>query len=187
MLNRHPSLQTVDLDSTLSCVDWKHWGTGRQIEQHPWLEIHVSTCLAEQWKSLFVSPEITDRDFQTQLLIFTLWIRQFGLISDAPLVYVHLCIYRSGLVCTVWKVFRLRGENSEMQIPPESHCCILMFHWIWALKALQYHWVFCTYSLNGLCKILNCELNFPCMLVFFPFPFETRYWRWSPYSGKWLF
>lgn len=79
-----------------------------------------------------------------------------------PSVYVQ----GSGLVSTVWKVSRLRGKNSWMQIPPESCRSILMFHWIRALKPLQYHWVFYACSLNGLCKVVNCELNFPCTLIF---------------------
>ena len=53
-----------------------------------------------------------------------------------------------------------------MRIPAESRCFILIIHWVWALKPPQHHWVFCACRLNGLCKVLNCELNFPCTLVF---------------------
>lgn len=62
-----------------------------------------------------------------------------------------------------------------------------MLHWFWALKPPQYHWVFCACSLNGLCKSTELWAQFAMHTHLFHFPFETRYWRWSSYSGKWLF
>lgn len=79
-------------------------------------------------------------------------------------MFIFVCVQNVSLA--LWKVYRLKRKNSWMQISLESCCSIFMFHWIWALKPLQYHWVFCACSLNGLCKVLNCELNFPCTLIF---------------------
>lgn len=52
-----------------------------------------------------------------------------------------------------------------MQTPLVGLCSVLIFYWIWALKPEQYNWVFFACSLNGLCKVLNCALNFLCRLV----------------------
>lgn len=101
------------------------------------------------------------------------------LANQCMLVYTHL-IWGTWVASTVWKVFRLMKMNSLMQIPTESPRSILMFHWFWALKPLQYHWVFCACSLNGLCKSTESWAQFPMHTHLFHFPVETRYWRWSP-------
>lgn len=115
-----------------SAVDWEHWGTSGQIEQHPWLEIYVSTCLAEQWTSLFVFPEITDRDFHTHLLISALWPRQFWLISAclcSPPNYLcsSVCAQESGLVSTAWKVLHLDATPCSKSLLYLDHPLNLRF------------------------------------------------------------
>lgn len=77
-----------------------------------------------------------------------------------------------------------------MQIPAESHCFILMIHWIWALKLLQYHWVFCACSLNGLCKVLNAS-SISHARSSFPFPIWDKilemiplFWQVAVYKWK---
>lgn len=81
---------------------------------------------------------------------------------SCPSAYVQ----RSGLVSAARKVFRWRERTVGCKSSLKSHRSILMYHWIRALKPLRYRWVFCACSLNGLCKVLNCGLNFPCTLIF---------------------
>lgn len=117
---------------------------------------------------------------------FALWTWQFWLISVCGCTLL-ICVEGSGKVSTVWKVFRLTGMNIWMQIPPERSCSILMFYWFWALKPLRYHWVFCAWSLNGLCKSIELGASIFHAHSSFPFPIWDKILQMIPYSGKWLF
>jgi len=63
------------------------------------------------------------------------------------------------------KFFNWEKRTVGCKSHPEGLCSFLMYHWIWALKVLKHHWAFCACSQNGLCKVLNCVLNFPCTLI----------------------
>lgn len=110
--NRHPSSpQTVDLDSLLSCCSE---GTSRQIEQRPWLEIYVSTCLAGQWAPLVCLPRNHIQRFAD---IFV----DFHFMNKAILVnqcmFVCICVCAGEWISAVWKVLRL-GEKNSWTHPP---------------------------------------------------------------------
>lgn len=119
--------------------DWQtNWATsmiGNPCVSVPGSTMKISVCLPRNHSQRFPDTFV---DFFCFFMNKTVWANQQCTPCRCSFVFVQ----ESGFICTVWKVFRLRGKNSEMQIPSESHRCILMFHWIWASKVLQCHWVF---------------------------------------------
>lgn len=83
--------------------------------------------------------------------------------------------------------------NIWMQIPPERSCSILMFYWFCTLKCLQYHWVFCAWSLNGLCKSIELGASIFHAHSSFPFPIWDKilqmiplFWQEAVFNGSYF-
>lgn len=146
--------------------------SARQLQNHPWLEIHASNVLGRTIIFPRLSP--TQRspdtfvDFCFFFSFFASTTRQFHLITEC------LPIKEAGLRRCPWKLFfpflffflRSTGVNSWMQIPQKVDALILMFHWFWASTPLQYRWVsLCMWPKCSLLKQWIVALNFPCTLI----------------------